>query len=203
MIPTLTSPAPLLAATAVLAYLAGSVSFGLLMARAFRLGDLRKVGSGNIGATNVLRTGNRMAAFLTLALDAAKGAAAVLAARAALGEDAAQVAALSAFVGHCFPAWHGFRGGKGVATFLGVTLALNPLLGLAACAIWVTTAWLTRISSLSALVAAAATPLLAPPIVDRSLVVLSLALAAIVFLRHAANIRRLMAGTEPRIGGKG
>ncbi|MFM1861540.1 MAG: hypothetical protein RLZ26_62, partial [Pseudomonadota bacterium] len=154
-----TSPV-LFALVAITGYILGSVPFGILMARAFGLGDLRKVGSGNIGATNVLRTGNRTAAALTLGLDAAKGAAAVLIARAAgLAEDAAALAGLAAFLGHLFPVWIGFRGGKGVATFLGTLLALTPLAGVAACATWLVMAAVFRISSLAALVAAALAPL--------------------------------------------
>ena len=133
MIPALTTPPALLLLTALAAYGLGSVSFGLVMARLFGLGDLRRIGSGNIGATNVLRTGNKRAAFLTLVLDAAKGAIAVLLARAALGEDAAQVAGFAAFLGHCFPVWLGFKGGKGVATYVGVLFALSWQAGLVLC----------------------------------------------------------------------
>ena len=135
MIPALTSSPLALIVTAVLAYLVGSIPFGLLLARAMGLGNLRKIGSGNIGATNVLRTGNKKAAALTLLLDAVKGAVPVLLARILLGEDAAQVAGLAAFLGHLFPVWIGFRGGKGVATFLGVVLALAWPVGVAACAV--------------------------------------------------------------------
>lgn len=198
--PHLVTPPLLLLLTALAAYVVGSVPFGVLMARVFGLGDLRAIGSGNIGATNVLRTGNKLAAFLTLVLDAAKGALAVLVARAWLGEDAAQVAALAAFAGHCFPAWLGFRGGKGVATFLGVLLALAWPVGLAACALWLGMAYLSRISSLSALTAAAASPMLAFLLGWAEMVVLCLLLTAMIAARHAPNIRRLLAGTEPRIG---
>ena len=124
MIPALTTPLAGLAVTALLAYLLGAVPFGIVMARLFGLGDLRRIGSGNIGATNVLRTGNRLAAFLTLVLDAGKGAIAVLAARAAFGPDAAQIAGFAAFLGHCFPVYLRLKGGKGVATFLGTLWAL-------------------------------------------------------------------------------
>ncbi len=200
MIPEVTSGIGALVATAVLAYLAGAVSFGLLSARLFALGDLRAVGSGNTGATNVLRTGNRAAAILTLMGDAGKGAVAVVIARAALGPDAAQVAALAAFVGHCFPVWHGFRGGKGVATFLGTLGALVPALGLAACATWLAVAGLFRISSLAALAAAALAPVWAVAVGRPEAAALCAALALLVFWRHGVNIRRLAAGTEPRIG---
>ena len=154
--PVLVTSIPLLILVAVLGYLLGSVPFGVVVSRAMGLGDLRKIGSGNIGATNVLRTGNKLAAFLTLVLDAGKGAVAVLLARAALGEDAAQVAGGAAFLGHLFPVWLGFNGGKGVATFLGTLLALAWPVGLAACLTWLAVALLARISSLSALVAGAA-----------------------------------------------
>ena len=200
--PDIVTPPLLLALTALLAYLVGSIPFGILMARAFGLGNLRRIGSGNIGATNVLRTGNRTAAALTLILDALKGAFAVLAARALLLEDAAQVAGLAAFAGHCFPAWLGFRGGKGVATFLGVTLALAWPVGLTACAVWVAMARASRISSLSALTAAAASPILAVILGRTEDVALCTALTAMIFARHAPNIRRLLAGTEPRIGAR-
>lgn len=202
MIPALgTSPA-LLAVVAVLAYLLGSVPFGLVMARVFGLGDLRRIGSGNIGATNVLRTGNRLAAFLTLVLDAGKGVIAVLAARAAVGEDAAQLAGFAAFLGHCYPVFLGFRGGKGVATFLGTLLALAWPIGLSACATWAAVAALSRISSLSALVAAAAAPVWALVLGRPEITLLLLLMAVLIGLRHGANIRRLVAGTEPRIGQK-
>ncbi|MGA1635123.1 MAG: glycerol-3-phosphate 1-O-acyltransferase PlsY [Gemmobacter sp.] len=197
-----TSPV-LFALVAITGYLMGSVPFGILMARAFGLGDLRKVGSGNIGATNVLRTGNRTAAALTLGLDAAKGAAAVLIARAAgLAEDAAALAGLAAFLGHLFPVWIGFRGGKGVATFLGTLLALAPLAGVAACATWLVTAAVFRISSLAALVAAALAPLYMLALGEGGALAAAL-MAALVYVRHGANIARLRAGTEPRIGAKG
>ncbi len=202
MIPALTTPPALMALTALAAYLLGSVPFGIVMARLFGLGDLRKIGSGNIGATNVLRTGNRLAALLTLICDAGKGAAAVLAARAALGPDAAQVAGFAAFLGHCFPVYLGFRGGKGVATFLGTLIALAWPVGLAACGLWAIAAALSRISSLSALVAAGLGPVAALMLGRTDIIALAIALAALVFYRHAENIRRLRAGTEPRIGRK-
>jgi glycerol-3-phosphate acyltransferase PlsY len=143
-----------LALWAVFGYLIGSIAFGLLLARAMNLGDLRTIGSGNIGATNVLRTGNKTAAALTLVLDAAKGAVAVLLARLFAGEDAAQVAALAAMLGHCYPIWLKFKGGKGVATFLGVLLALAWPVGLACCLAWLIGVLVTRISSMGAIAAA-------------------------------------------------
>ena len=200
--PEFTSPPLALLIVAGLAYLLGSVPFGVLITRAMGLGDLRQIGSGNIGATNVLRTGNKGAAAATLILDAAKGGVAVLIARAMVGPDAAQVAALAAFLGHLYPVWLGFRGGKGVATFLGTLLALAWPVGLAACATWAATAALTRISSLSALVAAALAPVWLLLLGQSRMVALVATLAALVFLRHAANIARLRAGTEPKIGSK-
>ena len=201
--PDITTGTGLLALTALLAYLLGSIPFGVVMARAFGLGDLRAIGSGNIGATNVLRTGNKTAALLTVILDAAKGAVAVLLARWLIGPDAAQVAGLAAFLGHLFPVWLGFRGGKGVATFLGTLLALAWPLGLAACAVWLLTAVVTRYSSMAALMAAAMAPLLAVLLGRSDLLVLSTVLAALVWVRHHANLARLRAGTEGKIGGKG
>ncbi|MGR3541436.1 MAG: glycerol-3-phosphate 1-O-acyltransferase PlsY [Hasllibacter sp.] len=201
--PELVTPFWWLIAAGALAYLLGSVPFGIVMARLFGLGDLRAVGSGNIGATNVLRTGNRTAAFLTLVLDAGKGAIAVLAARAAgLGEDAAQLAGFMAFLGHCAPIYLGFRGGKGVATFLGTALALAWPVGLAACATWLAGAALTRISSAAALLAAALAPVWALLLGRPEAVVLFALLGALVWWRHRPNIARLLRGEEPRIGAK-
>jgi acyl phosphate:glycerol-3-phosphate acyltransferase len=185
---------------ALLAYLIGSIPFGLLITRAFGLGDLRAIGSGNIGATNVLRTGNKSAAAATLLLDAGKGAVAVLAARAFAGEPAALIAGVAAFLGHLFPVWLGFRGGKGVATLLGVLLALNWPSGLIACATWLGTAFALRLSSFAALVAAATAPVWLLILAGRGPALVGLALAVLVFVRHGPNIRRLLAGTEPRIG---
>ncbi len=185
---------------AVAAYLIGSIPFGVLVTRAMGLGDVRSIGSGNIGATNVLRTGNKGAALATLLLDGGKGAVAVLLARAVAGEQAAMVAGLASFLGHLFPVWLGFRGGKGVATFLGVTLALAWPAGIAACLTWLGTAVAFRFSSLAALVAAATGPLWLALWGPPGAVWLGLALAVLVFLRHQTNISRLMAGTEPRIG---
>lgn len=200
--PEIVSSPIALIVVAVLAYLLGSVSFGMVMARVFGLGDLRAVGSGNIGATNVLRTGSKLAAFLTLILDAGKGGIAVLVARALVGEDAAQVAGLFAFLGHLFPVWLRFRGGKGVATFLGTLLALAWPVGLAACATWAATAALFRISSLSALVAAGLSAVWALVFGYPQMIALIIALAVLVFVRHGGNIQRIAAGTEPRIGQK-
>jgi len=200
--PELLTPPATLAIVALLAYLLGSVPFGIVITRALGLGDLRAIGSGNIGATNVLRTGHKGAAAATLLLDAAKGAVAVLVARAALGEDAAQVAGCAAFLGHLFPVWLRFRGGKGVATFLGTLIALAPAVGLACCATWAVVAAISRISSLSALAAAASASLWLLVFDRGPMLVLVMVLTVLVYAKHAANIRRLQAGTEPRIGAK-
>ena len=201
-LPEFTTAPALLALWAGLGYALGSVPFGLVMARLFGLGDLRQIGSGNIGATNVLRTGNKLAAALTLLGDAGKAGLAVLLARGFAGEDGAQLAGLMAFAGHCYPVWLGFRGGKGVATFLGMMLALNPVLGAALCAIWLAIAGLLRISSASALGAAALSPLWAWGLGLPQLAGLAVALAGLVFWTHRANIARILAGTEPKIGRK-
>jgi glycerol-3-phosphate acyltransferase PlsY len=166
------------------------------------LGNLRDIGSGNIGATNVLRTGSKKAAALTLILDGGKGAVAVLIARAWIGEDAAQIAGLFSFVGHCFPIWLRFKGGKGVATFLGLMLALYWPVGIACCLTWLATAVVSRISSLSALVSAASSCLWLLAFGQFQIVVLSLALAALILWRHSDNMARMRAGTEPKIGKK-
>ncbi|MGR3363886.1 MAG: glycerol-3-phosphate 1-O-acyltransferase PlsY [Maritimibacter harenae] len=200
--PEIVTSLPLLALAALLAYLAGSIPFGMVMARIFGLGDLRKIGSGNIGATNVLRTGNKLAAFLTLVLDAGKGGIAVVIARAVLAEDAAQIAGFAAFLGHCFPVYLGFRGGKGVATWLGTLLGLAWPVFLAAGATWLATAAIFRISSLAALVAALLTPLWAWLLGFPSMVVLLVALGVLIFVRHHENIRRILDGSESRIGRK-
>jgi glycerol-3-phosphate acyltransferase PlsY len=201
--PEITSAPLLLIVVAVLAYLLGSVPFGVVVTRAFGLGDLRAIGSGNIGATNVLRTGNKGAALATLLLDAGKGGVAVLIARALVGEDAAQLAGLAAFLGHLFPIWLGFKGGKGVATFLGILLALFWPVGLAACASWLAAAALGRISSLAALVAAASSTMWMLAFGEGRMMLLGAILTLLVYWRHAENIKRLKAGTEPKIGKKG
>lgn len=189
-----------LALAAIVGALLGSVPFGLLLTRAAGLGDIRNVGSGNIGATNVLRTGRKDLAAATLALDAGKGAAAVLLAGALWGPVAAAVAGVAAVAGHLFTPWLGFQGGKGVATGLGTLLALSFPAGLAACALWLATAKVTRISSASALVAFVLAPLLAWGFGGTMPAFAMLAISALVVWRHAGNIRRLLAGTEPRIG---
>ncbi|RVV98348.1 glycerol-3-phosphate 1-O-acyltransferase PlsY [Mesobaculum littorinae] len=187
---------------ALAGYLLGSIPFGLLITRAFGLGDIRQIGSGNIGATNVLRTGNKTAAALTLLLDAGKGGLAVLAARALLDEQAAQAAGVGAFLGHCYPLYLGFKGGKGVATYLGTLLALAWPIGLLTCGAWLVSAAITRISSLSALVAAALAPIWALSLGRPPLALALLLMGALIFLRHKANIARILRGDEPRIGRK-
>ena len=200
--PELASSGLTLLLAALGGYLAGSIPFGVVIARAFGLGDLRKIGSGNIGATNVLRTGNKAAAALTLILDAAKGGLAALAALALAAGDAAQVAGVAAFLGHLYPVWLGFKGGKGVATFLGTLLVIAPLAGVAACATWVIVAAIFRYSSLSALVAAALSPVYAAVLGAPGAALACIAMAALIFARHDANIRRLIRGEEPRIGAR-
>jgi glycerol-3-phosphate acyltransferase PlsY len=200
--PEITASLPLLALTAALGYLVGSVPFGIVWAKLFGLGDIRQIGSGNIGATNVLRTGHKLAALLTLIGDVGKGAFAVLVARALLGEGAAQAAGLFAYLGHLFPVYIGFRGGKGVATWLGTLLAIAWPVGLAAAATWALAAALLRISSLAGLAAAALAPIWALALGRGEVFVLALLLGALIFERHRANIGRLMRGEEPRIGQK-
>jgi glycerol-3-phosphate acyltransferase PlsY len=186
----------------VFGYLLGSIPFGLLLTRAAGLGDIRTIGSGNIGATNVLRTGNRTLAAATLLLDGLKGAAAVLVAQTLAGPEAGLWAGFGAVLGHCFPVWLRFRGGKGAATAYGVLIAAAWPVGLLAGAIWLAMAKVVRISSASALASFALAPVLALLLADRPTAVLALAIAVVVFIRHHENIRRLLAGTEPRIGSR-
>ncbi len=191
--------APYLLAALFGGYLLGSIPFGVILTRLAGLGDIRAIGSGNIGATNVLRTGNKFLALLTLLFDGAKGAAAVLIAQN-WGADVTVCAAAGAFFGHLFPVWLRFKGGKGVATFLGIALALNPSVGLLACATWAAVAASVRISSAAALAAAALSPLYFWWFAQVQLMQLSLLLAVAIWLKHYDNIRRLLAGEEPRIG---
>ncbi|MCA2013977.1 glycerol-3-phosphate 1-O-acyltransferase PlsY [Cereibacter sphaeroides] len=200
MFPEITTAPMLLILAGIGAYLLGSIPFGVVITRAMGLGDVRKIGSGNIGATNVLRTGNKGAALATLLLDAGKGGIAVLIARALLGEDAAQLAGFAAFLGHLYPVWLGFKGGKGVATFLGTMLALAWPVGLLCCATWLAGLALTRISSASALLASLSAAGWLWVFGPQSMILLALALAALVWIRHTANIQRLIAGTEPKVG---
>ncbi len=190
---------PYFACALALGYAIGAIPFGLLLTRLAGLGDIRAIGSGNIGATNVLRTGSKPLAAATLLLDAAKGAGAVLLA-ARWGPDITILAALGAFLGHLFPVWTRFRGGKGVATALGIMLALAWPAGLLACLIWLAVAAALRYSSLSALVALALAPVLMWQFGDPQRMEFTILMAVGVWLRHVANIRRLLTGTEPRIG---
>ena len=185
------------------AYLLGSVPFGFLLARLGGAGDIRRVGSGSIGATNVLRTGHKGLAAATLLLDAGKGAGAVVLGGMLAGFDASYIAGVAAVLGHMFPIWLGFRGGKGVATGFGVLIAANPLLALSCAVIWLAMAWFVRISSASALAASAMAPVFAAILqVPFMLLVCTTAVAALIWQRHRENIMRLVAGTEPRIGQK-
>lgn len=184
-------------------YLLGSVPFGLVLTKAAGLGDIRTIGSGNIGATNVLRTGNKPLAAATLLLDGGKGAIAALAAGALFGRDPGIAAGVAAVVGHNFPIWLRFKGGKGVATTLGALIAISWPAGLGACATWLLMAATFRFSSLSALVALAAAPAYAWLIDDTRAATAAAFLAALVWLRHTDNIARLLKGEEPKIGRKG
>jgi len=183
----------------ILAYLLGSIPFGLLLTRAAGLGDIRTIGSGNIGATNVLRTGNKSLAAATLFLDGFKGYLAVLIARHH-GDPAPICAGLAALLGHLFPVWLKFKGGKGVATGLGVLLAESFPVGAIACLTWLIIAFLLRYSSAAALSAFAAAPIAALVLGHHHLALLALIIAALVYWKHSANITRLRAGTEPKIG---
>jgi len=187
-------------AVAVLAYLVGSIPFGWLLSRAAGLGDIRAIGSGSIGATNVLRTGRRDIAALTLALDAAKGAVAVLAAARWAGPGWALLAGVAAVIGHCTSVWMRGQGGKGVATGLGVILAVAWPVCVACCAVWLATARLSRLSSAGALAAFLVAPALMLFWRGPTAGIAVAAVSAVVFWRHSSNIRRLLAGTEPRIG---
>lgn len=198
--PELITPSLALTLWVVAGYILGSIPFGIILARAMGLGNLRDIGSGNIGATNVLRTGNKKAAALTLLFDAGKGAVIVLLARTFAGEDAAQMAGFAAIIGHCFPVWLRFKGGKGVATYFGLMIALSPVVGLGAGVIWIVAAALGRYSSLAALMAAGWAPMIVVFMTDGRLFLLTSILAVLVYTRHGANIKRLRAGQEPKIG---
>jgi acyl phosphate:glycerol-3-phosphate acyltransferase len=199
--------APFFLAALGFGYLLGSIPFGVLVTRLAGLGDLRSIGSGNIGATNVLRTGHKGLAALTLLLDALKGTAAVLighwiGAAGGVAILASLLAGLAAFLGHVFPVWLGFRGGKGVATYIGVLLGVDWRAALAFCGIWLLVAVLTRYSSLSALIAALITPIGLFAFADHATALLAAVLSALLIYKHRTNIRRLAAGEEPRIGAK-
>ena len=186
----------------IFGYLLGSIPFGLLLTRLMGAGDLREIGSGNIGATNVLRTGRKGLAAATLLLDMAKGAAAVIVGQR-YGSDYAIVGGAAAFIGHVYPVWLKFRGGKGVATMLGVTLALNWVLGVVFAIIWLLALAATRISSVSGMAAAISAPIAASLIGQMGLGYALLVLAMIVIWKHRANIGRLIDGTEPKVGQSG
>jgi glycerol-3-phosphate acyltransferase PlsY len=195
--------APYFLAALGIGYLFGSIPFGVLFTRFAGLGDIRKVGSGNIGATNVLRTGRKGLAAATLVGDALKGTAAVLLMFWLWGPSTAILAAVGAFIGHLFPVWIGFRGGKGVATFIGCLLGLKPSAALAFAAIWLGCAFVTRYSSLSALLASAATPVVLWSLGERQMAEAFILLAALLWWKHSENIGRLLGGTEGKIGQKG
>lgn len=196
------SPQTALAAAAI-GYLLGSIPFGLVLTRMAGLGDVRSIGSGNIGATNVLRTGNKGLAGATFLLDALKGTAAVLVAAHFFGEDAGILAGFAAFLGHIFPVWIGFKGGKGVATYLGILLGLAPFMALIFAIVWLVIAFTTRYSSLSALVATLVIPV-ALWILGADKIAAAMAVMTVIsWYKHRANIARLTAGTESKIGAKG
>ncbi len=186
----------------LIGYGLGSVPFGVVIAWLAGLGDVRKIGSGNIGATNVLRTGKRWAAALTLLLDGSKGAVAVLLGSWLFGTTGALIAGLAAVLGHIFPVWLGFKGGKGMATFIGVLLGLHWPVGLLVIATWLAVAFLFKISSLSALVAAALAPAYSMAFGDLTASIFTLLLTIIIFVAHHENLHRLWQGTEPRIGAR-
>ena len=195
--------ATLALAALVLGYLLGSIPFGLILTRAAGLGDVRAIGSGNIGATNVLRTGNKKLAAATLIGDALKGTAAVLIAGHFWGPQAAVLAGFAAFIGHICPVWLGFKGGKGVATYLGVLIGLAWPVAILFAVVWLVVAYLTRYSSLSALTASVAAPLALLGLGQYDKAILFIVLAVLLFLKHRPNIARLLSGTESRIGQKG
>ena len=184
----------------ILAYVIGSIPFGIVFANLFGIGDLRKIGSGNIGATNVLRTGRKGVAALTLLGDMLKGTFAVYFCSRVFSPDLQPLAAAAAIVGHIFPIWLGFKGGKGVATYLGVVLAISPVAAFGFAAIWLIAAVILRYSSLSALLASAVTPFVLGYLTNVRVGFVFLLLTGLLFWKHGANIKRLLSGTEPRIG---
>jgi glycerol-3-phosphate acyltransferase PlsY len=189
-----------LAVAFVLGYLPGSIPFGFLLTRAAGLGDVRDIGSGNIGATNVLRTGRKSIAAATLLLDVAKGAAAVLIVGSFFGQTAAVCAGLGAFLGHVFPVWLNFKGGKGVATYLGVLIGLVWQAAVVFTLVWIAVAATSRISSLAAMIASVAAPIAVYAWGSQSFAAAAAFMAAVILIKHRSNIRRLLAGKEPRIG---
>jgi len=202
MMPDFVTPPMILVIWALSGYLLGSIPFGIIVAGVMGLGDLRQIGSGNIGATNVLRTGSKTGAALTLIADAGKAGIAVLLTRALAAEDAAQLAGFAAFFGHCYPIWLKFRGGKGVSTFFGLLFALAWPVGIAAGATWLITAALFRYSSLAALITAVLTPVFIIILELNHLFTLEIFLALLIFWRHKENIVRLFCSQESKIGKK-
>jgi glycerol-3-phosphate acyltransferase PlsY len=194
---------PALIAVLSLGYLLGSIPFGLLLTRMAGLGDLRSIGSGNIGATNVLRTGNKKLAAVTLLLDALKATAAAVIAQMLFGQNAGLLAGFAAFIGHLFPIWLGFKGGKGVATYIGTLLGVAPMMVLVFAAVWLAVAFISRYSSLSALIATLVIPVVLWILGVEEAALVTAAMTAITFWRHRPNIERLIAGTESKIGHKG
>jgi glycerol-3-phosphate acyltransferase PlsY len=181
------------------AYLIGSIPFGIIISKIMGLGNLRNIGSGNIGATNVLRTGNKLAAILTLIFDLLKGAISVIITYYIFNDTTAQIAALSSFLGHCFPIWLKFKGGKGVATFIGISLALYWPAGILICLTWVLTAFLSRVSSLSALISSLSSILWVWILGVPSAVFVMTVLTILIWFRHIENIKRIIKNTEPKI----
>jgi glycerol-3-phosphate acyltransferase PlsY len=192
-----------LAIVLLFGYLLGSIPFGLVLTKMAGLGDLRSIGSGNIGATNVLRTGNKKLAAATLLLDALKATAAALIAHAVFGHNAALFGGFAAFIGHLFPVWLGFKGGKGVATYIGTLLGVAPLMVLVFAAAWLSVAFITRYSSLSALVATLVIPVVLWILGVEEATLVTAVMTVITYWRHKQNIERLIAGTESKIGKKG
>jgi acyl phosphate:glycerol-3-phosphate acyltransferase len=192
-----------LAIVLVFGYMLGSIPFGLVLTKMAGLGDLRSIGSGNIGATNVLRTGNKKLAAATLLLDALKATAAALIAHAVFGHNAALFGGFAAFIGHLFPVWLGFKGGKGVATYIGTLLGVAPLMVLVFAVAWLSVAFITRYSSLSALVATLVIPVALWILGVEEAALVTAVMTVITYWRHKQNIERLIAGTESKIGKKG
>ncbi len=190
-------------AAVVLGYLLGSIPFGLILTRAAGLGDIRSIGSGNIGATNVLRTGNKKLAAATLLLDALKATAAAVAGAYIAGPEAGLLAGFGAFLGHLFPIWLGFKGGKGVATYIGMLLGVAPIWVLIFAVVWLAVAFVSKYSSLSALVATLAIPVALWIVGEEKIALVMAIMTAVAWWRHEANIKRLLAGTEGKIGQKG
>jgi len=200
--PDFVNPPMILTAWAFVGYFLGSIPFGILIARFMGLGDLRQIGSGNIGATNVLRTGSKLGAALTLIADAGKAGAAVILARVLATEDAAQLAGLAALFGHCYPIWLKFRGGKGVSTLFGLLFALAWPIGLAAGTTWLIIAAIFRYSSLAALMTALLTPLFVIILTQYQMLTISITITFLIFWRHRGNIRRIISLKENKIGQK-